>query len=104
MRLGVHACGTPAEAARGWLVAARFAMWRVRAADVAASKGIARLVGMRGYVDGLRSRLLKQAAGWKGDVHYQEAAVPGGPESSVGRTPSMQAQADHAWRYSWWRQ
>ena len=37
---------------------------------------------MRRYVDGMRSRLLQQAAGWKGDVHYQEAAVRGGPESS----------------------
>ena len=58
---------------------------------------------MCAYVDGLRSRLLKQAAGWKGDVYYQEVVVRGGPESLVGQTPSMQAQADHAWRY-WWRQ
>ena len=108
---------TPAEAAKGWLMAARFAMWRVWAADAAASKGIARRAGICAYVDGLRSRLLQQAAGWKGDVCYQEVAVRGGPgvsvghmpvrqaeaELAVGRMPSMQAQADHAWRY-WWRQ
>ena len=34
--------GTLAEAARGWLMAARLAMWRVRAADVAARKGVVR--------------------------------------------------------------
>ena len=34
---------TPAEAAKGWLMAARFAMWRVRAADVAASKTVRRI-------------------------------------------------------------
>ena len=68
-------------------------------------------------VDGLRSRLLQQAAGWKGDVCYQEVAVRGGPgisvgrmpvmqaweELAVGRMPSMQAWADAACRY-WWRQ
>ena len=92
---------TLAEAARGWLMAARFAMWRVRAAEVAAIKGNARPAGLRRYVDGLRSRLLWHATGWKGDVHYQVAAVRGGPESSVERTPSLQAQVDHTWRYRW---
>ena len=53
---------TPAEAAKGWLMAARFAMWRVRAADVVASKGTARLAEVCAYVNGLRSRLLQQAA------------------------------------------
>ena len=82
---------TPAEAAKGWLMAARFAMWRVWAADEAVSKGIARRAGSCAFVDGLRSRLLQQAAGWKGDVCYQEVAVRGGSGISVGRTPVTQA-------------
>ena len=56
---------TPAEAAKGWLMAARFAMWRVWAADEAASRGKTRQAHSCAFVDGLRSRLLQQAAGGK---------------------------------------
>ena len=106
---------TPAEAAKGWMMAARFAIWRVWATDEAASRGIARQAGSCAFVDGLRSRLLQKAAGWKGDVCFQElyVAVQGGPGISVGRMPvrqsweelavgwmpSMQTRADAAWRH-----
>ena len=76
---------TPAEAAKGWLMVARFAMWRVWSADEAASRGIARQAGSCAFVDRLRSWLLQEAAGWKGDMCFQEVAVRGGPGTSAGR-------------------